>query len=213
MDDKNSTLLLMLISLPFFILLVFIKSLKHLSVASSLANMLQTVGLVIVMYNLVEADDHQHEVEYIGKLANFPLFMGTAIYAFEGIGLVLPLQKEMQEPKSLSGFGGVLNTGMVFVASANIAIGFFGYYKFGGDVQESITLNMPGSALYQACKLMFTLAIFLSYAIQYYVPFNIIWPWFKEKCKLKEGTTRTTVYEYSLRATIVVFTCKLSSNI
>lgn len=211
-EDQKKTLPKILLGalLPLLILLSFVKSLAHLSIASSMANLFQTVGLIIVLVNLVQDLPPTSAVKPWGDLKTFPLFMGTAIYAFEGIGLVLPLQKEMQEPKALGGAVGVLNTGMVVVMCLNVAIGFFGYLKFGDKVQGSITLNLPDNALYQSCQIIFALAIFLSYAIQYYVPFNIIWPWFRSMLGLKEGTTRTNLAEYGFRALTVIFTgaCK-----
>ena len=72
-----------------------------------------------------------------------PLYFGTAIYAFEGIGVVLPIENQMRTPHDLRGWNGVLNTAMVIVTSLYIAVGFFGYLKYGEDVQGSITLNLP----------------------------------------------------------------------
>lgn len=72
-----------------------------------------------------------------------PLYFGTAIYAFEGIGVVLPLENKMKHPTDLKGWNGVLNTSMVIVICLYIAIGFFGYLKYGDDVLGSITLNLP----------------------------------------------------------------------
>ena len=165
----------MLLLLPFVILLNFIKSLRTLSIASAAANLLQTTGLFIVFYSLIQDLPHTWERPAFVELSKFPLYMGTAIYAFEGIGLVLPLQKEMREPQAFGGSVGVLNTGMTIVACLYMAVGFFGYLKFGDKVLGSITLNLPEEPLYETCRFMFAVAIFLSYAIQFYVPFNIIW--------------------------------------
>ncbi|KAH9497816.1 hypothetical protein DERF_013772 [Dermatophagoides farinae] len=199
--------------LPLFILLSFVKSLKHLSLASSMANLLQTVGLFIVMINLVQDLPSPDQVTQVGSIATYPLFLGTAVYAFEGIGLILPLQKEMKTPESLQGYVGVLNKSMVLVASINLAIGFFGYLKFGDNVKGSITLNLPAEPLYQSCKVIFACAIFLSYAIQFYVPVTIIWPWVCRRFNLKEGAKKTNTIEYFFRAGLVIFTVALAAAI
>merc|ERR1712192_85685 len=68
-------------------------------------------------------------------LDKLPLFFGTAIFAFEGIGIVLPIENRMKSPQGLPGFSGVLNTGMVMVGCLYIGIGFFGYLKFGPEVK------------------------------------------------------------------------------
>ena len=72
-----------------------------------------------------------------------PLFFGTAIYAFEGIGVVLPIENQMRFKSELRGLNGVLNTSMVIVTCLYIAIAFFGYLKYGDNVEGSITLNLP----------------------------------------------------------------------
>lgn len=76
-----------------------------------------------------------------------PLYFGTAIYAFEGIGVVLPLENNMKTPQDFGGLNGVLNTGMVVVASLYTAVGFFGYLKYGENVAATITLNLDSSAV------------------------------------------------------------------
>lgn len=75
--------------------------------------------------------------------ATLPLYFGTAIYAFEGIGVVLPLENNMKTPQDFGGPIGVLNTGMVIVACLYTSVGFFGYLKYGDHVKGSITLNLP----------------------------------------------------------------------
>lgn len=125
----------MLLLLPFVILLNFVKSLKHLSIASTIANILQSAGLLIVFYNLMQQLPPSWERPASVDINKFPLYMGTAIYAFEGIGLILPLQKEMREPQAFGGRVGVLNTGMTVVATLYIAMGFYGYLKYGDAVK------------------------------------------------------------------------------
>ncbi len=206
LDYDPRTYLLML--LPLFILLSFIRGLKHLAFASSVANFLQTFGLAIVMINLVQDLPPTSSRAPYGSIRTFPLYMGTAIYAFEGIALVLPLQKEMSEPEALGGRLGVLNAGMAIVGCMNTAIGFYGYLKYGDQVAGSITLNLPSTPLYQYCNLIFALAIFLSYAIQYYVPFRIIWQAILAKYELKRRVSRPTrlSMEFALRAVLVTMT-------
>lgn len=88
-----------------------------------------------------------HTVKPWASWAQLPLYFGTAVYAFEGIGIVLPLENNMKTPEDFGGLTGVLNTGMVIVACLYTAVGFFGYLKYGEDVKGSITLNLPGDQL------------------------------------------------------------------
>ncbi|CAH2076539.1 unnamed protein product, partial [Iphiclides podalirius] len=110
-----------------------------------------------------------------------PLYFGTAIYAFEGIGVILPLENNMKTPEAFGGWNGVLNTSMVIVAVLYTAIGFFGYLKYGDKVHGSITLDLPDDLLAQSVRAVMALSIFLSYGLQFYVPMNIVWPYVKSK--------------------------------
>lgn len=56
----------------------------------------------------------------------------------------------MINPHDFRGLNGVLNTGMILVTCGYIAVGFFGYLKYGDAVHGSITLNLPPSDKYVA---------------------------------------------------------------
>ena len=49
----------------------------------------------------------------------------------------------MRTPDDFGGLSGVLNTAMVIVAVMFLAVGFYGYLKFGDAILGSITLNLP----------------------------------------------------------------------
>lgn len=61
----------------------------------------------------------------------------------EGIGVVMPVENEMANPRRFLGCPGVLNTSMFIVITLYGVFGFFGYVQFGDDVKGSVTLNLP----------------------------------------------------------------------
>ncbi|KAJ8297597.1 hypothetical protein KUTeg_024128 [Tegillarca granosa] len=63
--------------------------------------------------------------------------------------LVLPLQNKMKDRAAFGGWFGVLDLGMTIVTCLYTSIGFYGYLKFGADVQGSITLNLPAKDWYR----------------------------------------------------------------
>ncbi|XP_076343746.1 proton-coupled amino acid transporter 2-like isoform X1 [Tachypleus tridentatus] len=196
------------ILLPFVILLAMVRSLRHLALASTIANVLQVLGMCIIFFNLFQHLPPTSSRPLTESLSKLPLYFGTTIYAFEGIGVVLPLENEMQNPQDFGGCNGVLNTGMVIVCCLYVAVGFFGYLKFGKEVKGSITLNLPPEPAYELVRLMFAIAVFLSYAIQFYVPLQFIWPFIRKKRRLENWMSSKTqrMWEYLLRALLVLLT-------
>lgn len=59
---------------------------------------------------------------------------------------MLPLENNMKTPQAFGGLTGVLNTGMCITVLMYSAFGFFGYLKYGDDVQGSITLNLEATS-------------------------------------------------------------------
>lgn len=122
-----------------------VPNLKYLAPFSTAANASMALGIVCVFYYMfrdLRVVDIQ-ERHYVGTWASLPLFYGTAVYAFEGIGLVLPLKNSMIEPDQFDRRFGVLNVGIAIVTMLMVAFGFFGYWRWGDAVQGSLTLNLP----------------------------------------------------------------------
>lgn len=138
--DVRVYLLLMLFPM---IPLNLVRNLKYLTPASLLASVLTVTGLAITFFYMLQDLPPANSVKPIATWSQLPLYFGTAIYAFEGIGVVLPLENNMKNPEDFGGLTGVLNTGMVIVACLYTSVGFFGYLKYGDNVRGSITLNLP----------------------------------------------------------------------
>lgn len=83
---------------------------------SAIAGIFMIIGMSISYYfitkDLPPLTDRNMATITIAKL---PLFFGTIIYVFEGIGIILPLQNEMKNPKNFSRPLGVLNIGVLIL--------------------------------------------------------------------------------------------------
>ncbi|PZC81872.1 proton-coupled amino acid transporter-like protein CG1139 isoform X2 [Helicoverpa armigera] len=192
----------MAVLLPLLILMNLIRNLKYLAPFSMIANLLVGTGMGITFYYLFQEVPSLSERLPFTSVDRLPTFFGTAIFALEGIGVVMPLENNMKTPTHFIGCPGVLNTGMFFVVSLYAFTGFFGYLKYGPDTKSSITLNLPqDEVLGQCVKLMIAVAIFFTYSLQFYVPMEIIWKnvrhWFGAKKNLAE---------YSIRIGIIILT-------
>lgn len=102
---------------------------------------------------------------------------------------------------------GVLNIGMSLITLMYVAMGFIGYWRYGATSQASITLNLPEEdILANAVRGLFCLAIYISYALQCYVPVECIWN--NYMVKRLENSNRKIFWEYGLRIALVLITCK-----
>lgn len=200
--------LLFILLVP-MVLLNWVKNLKYLTPVSLVAALLTGTGIVISFMYMLQGLPRTSSVNAFASWHQLPLYFGTAIYAFEGIGVVLPLENNMKTPQDFGGLAGVLNTTMVIVACLYTAVGFFGYLKYGDRaVLGSITLYLPQrDLLAQLVRLMMALAIFLSYCLQFYVPMSIIWPPIKRRIN---DESYQKVAELSLRTFLVCLTFLLA---
>merc|ERR1712071_729979 len=172
----DSRVFMAIASVP-LIFLNWIRNLKLLTPVSVISNLLQIFSIVVVFYYVLQDLPAISTRPAFQSWGGLPLFFGTAIYTFEGIALVLPLQKDMRKPQYFKGWTGVLNIGMFIVTCLYFNVGLFGYWKYGDAIESSITLNLPKEhILAQTVKIFMVLAICGSYAMQLYVPIPIMWP-------------------------------------
>lgn len=124
--------------------------------------------------------------------------------------MVLPLENQMKTPADMRGWNGVLNTSMIIVSCLYIAVGFFGYLKYGDSVAGSITLNLPvNEFLATLVKVMMSLAVFFTYALQFYVPVDLLNPFIQRRINPQNYLKA----EYALRFSLVMLTFALAAAI
>ncbi|GFS11987.1 proton-coupled amino acid transporter 2-like [Elysia marginata] len=202
--DDPSTLIYMAAVLLALIPWVCITNLSLMAPFSAFANILTITGMVIIFQYLIQDIPPTTSRPAVASISSMPMFFGTAIFAVEGISLVLPLENNMRKPAEFGGWTGVLNLGMAIVLALYTAVGFYGYLQFGDDAKGSITLNLPKDEwLYMSVKLMFCVVIYISYNIQLYVAVKIIWPKTKHLFASRASHKRG---EYLFRIVIAVFT-------
>ncbi|XP_018567846.1 proton-coupled amino acid transporter-like protein pathetic [Anoplophora glabripennis] len=194
------TISLLLIPL---ILLAYVPNLKYLAPVSMVANVFMAVGLGITFYYLVvDMPPISSRALANSDISKFPTFFSITVFAIEAIGVVMPLENHMKTPQHFTGLCGVLNQGMSGVTLVYMLLGFFGYLKYGENIQGSVTLNLPqGDYAAQTVNVLIGLAVFFTFGLQFYVCIDIAW------CGIKERVQKNKVVaEYILR-TVMVIVC------
>jgi proton-coupled amino acid transporter len=195
--DKRITIGLLF--LP-FLLIAYVPNLKYLAPVSMVANVCMAVGLGITCYYLLVDIPSISERPAIANLSTLPVGISVVIFAIEAIGVVMPLENNMETPRKFIGIFGVLNQGMAFVTVLYIVLGFLGFLKYGEHTADSITLNLPKEEYAaQAVNVLVGLAVFFTYGLVFYVCLDIVWNEIKYRYSTKE-----TFANYLLRTVMVI---------
>ncbi|KAF5299699.1 hypothetical protein FQA39_LY11494 [Lamprigera yunnana] len=156
------------------LLICLLQNLKYLAPISLVANLLTLGAIAITLYYCCQPPFM--DVVGAATIQQFPIFFGTTLYAFEGIALVLPLQNEMRQPQKFEMPLGVLNIGMVVVTILFSLLGAFSYLKYGSYLEDSVTLSLPPHEIpAQVVKVAIALGVLLTFALQFYVPIEIMY--------------------------------------
>ncbi|XP_065886087.1 proton-coupled amino acid transporter 1-like [Dysidea avara] len=205
-----------LILLPLVVVFSWIRNLDALAPLATVANICILFGLGAIMYDIFHLIGEKKAAVYepsgvkMVEVAGtaLPVFFGNAIYAFEGIGVVLPLENKAKNPIH---FPKVVYLGMGVITSLYTVFGALGYLAFGDDIDASITLNLPGdkhlhSVVYHIVKLYFSYAIFVTLLVQFYVPMDFLEPPLIRRLGVKHEIIKLSVF----RTIIITITAGLA---
>jgi len=152
--------------------LIFLKHLKYLTATSMLANIMNCSAFgIIFVFDIMEFEHNGlpelRLVEPKGSL----YFVGIAVYCFEGIGLVLPLEASME---NRSEFPRVLKLALIAITSLYLSFGLCGYCAYGGATESIITDNLPQSLVTEGLRVGMAIGLFFTYPMMMF-PVSQIW--------------------------------------
>lgn len=207
--DWDKRIYIAIVSVP-IILIGQIRNLKFLIPFSASANFLIFMTFGITLYYMFRDPLVYSDKPLYAGYKTLPLFFSTVIFAMEGIGVVMPVENEMRTPKHFLGCPSVLNTVMFIVITFLTIIGFFGYVKYGNNVEGSITLSLPdGAPLADVAKIFMALSIMCTYPLQIYVANDILW----KKISYKFEEKYHNIAQIIIRAVIVLGTCGIAAGV
>jgi proton-coupled amino acid transporter len=168
-DIKYMILMQMVVFLP----LSLYRNINNIQKLALIADLFIVLGLVYLYYYDILTLVDNHGIADIVQFNkdDWTLFIGTAIFTFEGIGLIIPIQSSMKDPKK---FPRVLGMVMVAVTIIFISMGALSYAAYGSATKTVVLLNMPqDNKLVNSVQFIYSLAILLSTPLQIYPAIEI----------------------------------------
>ncbi|KAI8380993.1 transmembrane amino acid transporter protein-domain-containing protein [Radiomyces spectabilis] len=161
------------LQIAIFVPLAMIRKIQKLSVFALIADVFILLGLAYLYYYdfFTLATKGIGNIIWMVNPSSFPLFIGTAVFTFEGVGLIIPITESMAEPKK---FPKVLSGTMIGVTLLFLSVGFISYLTFGDEVQTVILLNLPANPLVNTIQGLYAVAICLSIPLQLFPAIRIV---------------------------------------
>ena len=170
LDIKSFILMQLVIFLP----LSLIRDITKLGGTALVADFFILLGLLYLYYYDIRTLVTNHGVADIKwfNSNDWTLFIGTAVFTFEGIGLIIPIQESMKKPTK---FPAVLAIVMVIITFIFVSMGAISYAAYGSATRTVIILNLPqDDKLVNAIQLLYSLAILLSTPLQLFPAIRIM---------------------------------------
>ncbi|KAK5051031.1 hypothetical protein LTR84_003590 [Exophiala bonariae] len=169
-DIKFMVLMQLIVFLP----LSLVRDISKLGFTALVADAFILLGLIYLYYY-----DTYTIIDYGGVAditlfnpSTWTLFIGTAIFTFEGVGLIIPIQETMKEPKA---FPSVLAIVMVIITVLFTSIGALSYAAFGSQTKTVILLNLAqDNKMVNGVQFLYSLAILLSTPLQLFPAIRIM---------------------------------------
>lgn len=164
-----------LLQMVVYIPLSLTRSIAKLSGTVLIADFFILVGLLYLYYYCayyVSVHGIASDSMVLFNSSNWTLFIGTAIFTYEGIGLLIPIQESMKQPEKFPRclFGVMLGITVIF-----ISCGCLCYSAFGADVKTVILLNFPQDSIFTGgVQFSYALAILLSTPLQLFPAIRIL---------------------------------------
>lgn len=165
--EPLSTNALIGIQLIVLIPLAFIRNISKLGPAALLADVFILIGLTYIYWYdisaIVTMGGFHPSIELFNP-RDFTMTVGSAIFTFEGIGLILPIQSSMRQPEH---FSKLLYLVMFIITIVFTSVGVLCYGTFGEHVSVEVINNFPQSSkLVNAVQFLYSLAVLVGTPVQ-----------------------------------------------
>ncbi|KAJ2863363.1 hypothetical protein GGI22_001972 [Coemansia erecta] len=170
---KLSTEFWVLIQVTVFVPLALIRQIRYFAPVALVANVLIIASLGYLLgFDLwsIAANGPAPIVNY--NPARFPLLVGTAVYSFEGVTLVIPILDSLKEKHR---FGSILTLAIMFCLGLFLCVGSLSYLTFGESVKAVVLLNLPNKSSWTILvQVLYSVAILFSMPLQLFPAIKIM---------------------------------------
>ncbi|KAH8908857.1 hypothetical protein BR93DRAFT_877280 [Coniochaeta sp. PMI_546] len=158
----------MVVFLPFSLL----RDIGKLGFTALIADAFIVIGLAYLFYYDVLTLNTQGLSDIIMfNQKDWTLFIGTAIFTFEGIGLIIPIQESMKNPEK---FPKVMFVIMIIITTLFTTMGAVSYAAYGSKTETVVLLNLPqDNKMVNGVQFLYSLAILLSTPLQIFPAIRI----------------------------------------
>ncbi|KAF1318160.1 Vacuolar amino acid transporter, partial [Globisporangium splendens] len=170
---------LILLQIPLYTPLTWVRRIEYFAMTNLIADVLILFGLIyIIGYSVerLEAAPPDSSTWENFNSKSWALFLGTAVYCFEGIGLVLPIYDAM-DSKIQHKFPKIISLTVLFLVVLFSLFAGVVYAAFGQDTQSVVTLNLPNASVSGATmtvQITYSLALVLTYPLMLYPVVKIL---------------------------------------
>ncbi|KAK3949193.1 transmembrane amino acid transporter protein-domain-containing protein [Pseudoneurospora amorphoporcata] len=169
-----SSVALIAIQVALLVPLSWIRNISKLGPAALLADACILIGVsYIYQFDFrALAQNGIHKSVVLFNPERYTLMIGSAIFTFEGIGLILPIQSSMAKPQR---FEYLLGLVMVIITIVFTSVGALCYATFGTSTQIEIIDNFPqDSKLVNAVQFLYSVAVLVGTPVQLFPALRII---------------------------------------
>ncbi|KAI9694801.1 MAG: hypothetical protein M1822_000417 [Bathelium mastoideum] len=165
---------LIAIQLVVLIPLALIRNISKLGPAALIADICIMLGLAYIYYYDIATIARKgiNPTVTLFNSQEWTLTVGAAIFTFEGIGLILPIQSSMQRPEK---FELLLCIVMAIITVIFTMVGVLCYATFGSDTMIEIISNYPqDSHFVNSVQFLYSLAVLVGTPVQLFPAIRII---------------------------------------